>query len=96
MTPVIVDRQRIGEPAAGKNEPLLPRQIGDVLDAPERLGMRAASQEARLEQPRDLIRRERSIADAAGRGLDLEERLEPKRPREPVRTIVVSTPRRRA
>ena len=78
MAPVIVDRQGIGEPTAGKNKPLLPRQIGDVLDAPERLGMQAASQEARLEQPRNLIRRDRSIADAAGRGLDLDERLEPK------------------
>ena len=40
--------------------------------------MQAASQEARLEQPRNLIRRDRAIADAAGRGLDLDERLEPK------------------
>ena len=78
MTPVIVDRQGIGEAAAGKDKPLLARQIGDVVDAPERLGMRAAGQEARIEQRRDLIRRNRSVADAPGGGFDLDQRLEPK------------------
>ena len=78
MTAIIVERQRIGQPAAGEDEPLLVREIGDVVDAAERLGMRPAAQEARFEQLSDLARRDRTIADAAGRGFDLDQRLEPK------------------
>ena len=78
MTPVIVERQGFGESAAGKNKPLLPREIGNVLDGAERLGMRAAGQEARFEQLNRFARRDRAVADAAGGGLDLDERLEPK------------------
>ena len=83
VTPVIVDRQRIGEPTAGKDKPLLAREIRDVVDAPKRLWMSAASQEAGVEQRRDLTRRHGSVAEAAGGGFDLDQRFEPK---EPART----------
>ena len=50
MTAIIVERERIGLAAAGEHEALLPCEVGDVFDAAERLGMRAAVEEARLEQ----------------------------------------------
>ena len=45
---------------------------------PERLGMRAAAQEASVEQLSRLARRDGAIADAAGSRFDLDKRLEPK------------------
>ena len=78
MAAIIVERQRVRHAAAGEDEPLLFREIGNVVDAAERLGMRAAAQEARLEQLSRLARRDRTVADAAGASLDLDERLEPK------------------
>ena len=50
---------------------------------PSALGIRAACQEARFEQPRNFTRRDRSIADAAGGGLNFDERLEPKEAARP-------------
>ena len=77
MTAIIVERERIGQPAAREDEALLPSEVGDVFDAAVRLRMRAAGEKVRLEQLRRLVRRDRTIAKASGGGLDLDERLEP-------------------
>src|SRR5271156_2407806 len=83
MTPIVVEREGIGEPAAGEDEPLLPRQIGDRVDAPEGLGMSAAGQEARFEQLSRFARRDGAIAAPAAGDLALDERLEPKESARP-------------
>ena len=49
MTPVVIERERVSDPAAGENEPLLAREIGDIVNAAKGLGMGAAGQEARFE-----------------------------------------------
>ena len=83
MIAVFIDRQGIGQPAAGKNKPLLPGQIRHIVYAPERLGMRAAAQKPRIEQLRNLISRDRSIADSPGGGFGFDQRLEPKEAARP-------------
>ena len=83
MIAVYVDRQGIGQSAAGKNKPLLPGQIGHIVHALERLGMRSASQKPRVEQLCNFISRDRSIAHSPGGGFDFDERLEPKEAARP-------------
>ena len=78
MAAIIVERQRVGQAAAREDEPLLLREIRDVVDAAQRLGMSAAAQEARVEQLSRLAGCDRAVADAAGSRFDLDQRLEPK------------------
>ena len=77
MASVIVERQRIGDAAAGEDEPLLAGEPGDVLDPAEALRMSLAGQERRVEQGRCVLRRDRAVADPPFLRLDLDERLEP-------------------
>ena len=77
MTAIIVEREGIGHSAAREDEALLPGEVGDLSDPAERLRMRAAGKKVRLEQLGHLLRRDRTIADASGGRLDLDERLEP-------------------
>ena len=76
MVAIIVERQRIGHAAARKDEALLTCEIGDVFDRPSAFGW-GRRQKMRLEQFGGFARRDRSKAEAAGGGLDLDERLEP-------------------
>ena len=77
MAAIIVERQRVRQAAAGEDEPLLPREIGDVVDAAQRLGMRAAVSGSPPRTVGRLTRRDRTVTDAAGSRLHLDERLEP-------------------
>ena len=77
MTAIIVEGQRVRYATASEDEPLLSCEIGDIVNAAERLGMLRTVQEARVEQLSRFARRDRAIADAPGAGLDLDERLEP-------------------
>ncbi len=58
MAAIIVKRQRVGQAAAGEDEPLLLREVRNVVDAAERLGMSAAAQKASVEQLSRLTRRD--------------------------------------
>ena len=78
MAAIIVERQRVGQSAAGEDEPLLPREVGDVVDAAQRLGMSATAQEVRLEQLSRLTGRDGTVADAAGSRFHFDKRLKPK------------------
>ena len=78
MAAIIIERQRIGQPAAGEDEPLLFREVGDIVNEAQRLGMSAAAQEASFEKLSRLARCDRAVADAAGSRFHLDKRLEPK------------------
>src|SRR6202453_1645353 len=77
MAAIIVERQRVGQSAAGEYEALLFRKIGNVVDLAQRFGMSPAIQEVRLEQLSGLTRSNRPVADAAGVSLDFDKRFEP-------------------
>ena len=72
---VVLERQRIGDAAAGKCEPLLLGEIGDRFDQAQIELVRRA--EAPVENGFHVCGRNRAVADAAGRRLDLEQRFEP-------------------
>src|SRR5580700_4497124 len=78
MAAIIVKRQRIRQSAAREGEALLLREIGDVLDAAQRLRMSATAQEVRVEQLSDFTRGNRAVAEAAGSRFHLDKRFEPK------------------
>ncbi len=80
MAAIIFERERIGQAATGEDEALLALEIGNLLDPPQGLGMRAAGQEPAFEQACCVLRRDRPVADAARSRLDFNERLEPEEP----------------
>ena len=78
MAAIILERQRISQAATGKDEPLLFRKIGNVVDAAQRFRMSPAAQKARLEQLSGLTQSNRPVTDAAGRRFHFDKRLKPK------------------
>ena len=79
---------RIDDADAREREPLLLLQVRDLFGRTERERVLAALEKPGVEQARRRRRRHRPVGDAARRRrLDLDERLEPDRPREPLRTI---------
>ena len=82
MRLVIIERERIDDPATGEGEPLLFLQVGNLIDEAE--GKRMASGmvargigEPGVEQARDITRGDRAKTQPAGRGSDLDQRLQP-------------------
>ena len=75
MVAIIVERQWVRQSASSEYEPLLFREVRDVVNASQRLGVRSTTQEARLEQLSRLACSDRPVADAPRSGLDLNERL---------------------
>jgi len=75
MVAIFVERQRVRQSASSEYEPLLFCEVRDVVNAPQRLGVRPTTQEGRLEQLSRLACRDRPVADAPRSGLDLNERL---------------------
>ena len=76
---VIVERERVGQAAAREHEPLLPLEIGNILDPSERLRVGAPDQEPAFEQRAGVRIRDRTVTHPAGRGLDFDERLQPEK-----------------
>jgi len=78
MAAIVIKRQRVCQSAAREDEALLFREVGDLVNEAQRLGMRAAGQEACFEKLSRLARCDRPVADAAGSRFHLNERFEPK------------------
>ena len=74
---VVVERQRIGDADAREGQALLLLQVGDLFGRAEAQRMRAAVEEAGVEQAGDVLRRHRAVGDAARRRLHFDQRLEP-------------------
>ena len=77
MAAIILERQGVGQAATGEDQPLLPCEIGDLVDAALRLGMRAAVQKASLKQLSGLAWRNGPVADAAGSRFHFDKRFKP-------------------
>ncbi len=70
----------LDDAAAREQQALLVLEIRQFLDRAERLGMRPAAQEARLEQRGDLAGADRAISEPPFNRLDFDERLKPEQP----------------
>ena len=81
---VVRDRQGIDDADAREHPPLLAGQVRDLIRRAMAERMVAAGQQARVEQARDVARRDRPVGDAAGRRLDLDERLQPEQAAGPI------------
>ncbi len=77
VPPVVVERKRVDDAAAGEHEALLPGEEGNLLHPAKRLRMVAASQKSGVEQRRGVLRRQRAVTDATIRRLDFDHRLQP-------------------
>ncbi len=77
MTAIVVERERVSQPAAREDEPLLFCEVRNVLDAPQRFGMSATAQKVRVEKLNRLARRDRSVPDTPCGCFDLDQRLKP-------------------
>src|ERR1700722_10544884 len=78
MAAIILRRQRIGKTKTSEDEPLLFREVGDVVNKAQRLGMSATAQKAGLEKLSRLARCDWAVADAAGSRFHFDKRPEPK------------------
>src|SRR5690606_27334916 len=77
MNAVVVERQRIDDPAARKGEPSLVLQPRDSGSRPHSEAMACPIEESGFEKLLDVSDRDGPIGDAAGRRFDLDHRLEP-------------------
>ena len=75
---VVGDAERIDDANAAKGEPLLSGEIGNGFGGTESQTMRAPLKELGIEQRRDIVRFDRSVADAPLGGDDFNEGFEPK------------------
>ncbi len=73
---VVVQRLRIGDPAAGERQARLALEERQLLGPADPLGMGTALEQARGDQRRDLVGVDGPIADAALGGLDLDQGLQ--------------------
>jgi len=73
----IIDGKRVDDAAAGKGQPNLAGEIGDLLGGPMAQRVVRAVQEAALEQARDVLGRHRPVSDAPLGGFDLHQGLQP-------------------
>ena len=76
MGAIVFDRKRIDDSASREDEALLAGKPRDRLDQAKRLRMRAARQEACIEQGRRVVRLNRSVPDAAGGRFDFDQWLQ--------------------
>ncbi|MCY1237955.1 hypothetical protein D9M72_506710 [compost metagenome] len=77
MRAVVIQRQRVGDADAGKGQALLLLQERDLFGQAVRQRMRAALQQASVEQRRHVCRADRSVGHAPRFGLHLDQRLQP-------------------
>ncbi|MNN44994.1 hypothetical protein D3C81_1593070 [compost metagenome] len=77
MRAVVIQRQRVGDADAGKGQALLLLQERDLVGQAVRQRMRAALQQASVEQRRHVCRADRSVGHAPRFGLHLDQRLQP-------------------
>ena len=80
MRQVLVEADGIDQADSLEGEPLLLREVRDGLDGANEPRVRAAAEEAGVEQPRHLRRRYRAVADPSGRCFNLDQWLEPAHP----------------
>ena len=75
---VVGDAERIGDADAAEGESLLPGEIGNGFRGAESQAMRSPLKELGIEQRRDIVRFDRSVADTSLGGDDFNEGFEPK------------------
>ncbi len=74
---VVIERQRIGDAHARERQALLVLEIGNLLGEAEVQAMRGPAEKSAAEEVGGVLRRDRPIGDAAGRGDDLHQGLQP-------------------
>ena len=72
MSGVLGERERIDYATTGERQPALGREERDLLGSPQGQRMRAAGEHPGIEQPANIMRRNRAIAVSRGTGLDLD------------------------
>ena len=79
VRPVVVDRQRLDQPAAPESPAILVDQVRYLVGGPDPLFVFTAGQQACRKQPGHVLRRDVSVSNALAVYLDLDEWLEPGR-----------------